>query len=196
MRCSTSSPALRESTKASKSSTATRCAITPASRRSCGSRSTGGSAGITASSLDELDLPGGPGRLPRRHVAARARVARAGVLPATAIARDAVAGARRVRHLGRARDPRRALALPAPSRFADRQRSGRGVGVLPRRTGLLDPHAGSRTAAPPRVADRGRGAVTYTAAAVLGLAFAVALDQFVLRTNLLRRKAFWTAYAI
>ena len=38
--------------------------------------------------------------------------------------------------------------------------------------------------------------MTYTVAAVLGLVFAVVLDQFVLRTNLLRRKAFWTAYAI
>ncbi|MDQ1746439.1 MAG: hypothetical protein QOD07_702 [Frankiaceae bacterium] len=38
--------------------------------------------------------------------------------------------------------------------------------------------------------------MTYTGAALLGLAFAVALDLVVLRTNLLRRKAFWTAYAI
>ena len=38
--------------------------------------------------------------------------------------------------------------------------------------------------------------MTYTVAAGLGLLFAVILDQLVLRTNLLRRKAFWAAYAI
>lgn len=38
--------------------------------------------------------------------------------------------------------------------------------------------------------------MTYTAAAVLGAVFAVALDLGLLRTNLLRRKAFWAAYAI
>jgi lycopene cyclase domain-containing protein len=37
--------------------------------------------------------------------------------------------------------------------------------------------------------------MTYTAAAVIGLLGAVALD-LVLRTHLLRRKDFWTAYAI
>lgn len=38
--------------------------------------------------------------------------------------------------------------------------------------------------------------MTYTAAALVGLGFAFALDLVMLRTNLLRRKAFWTAYAI
>jgi lycopene cyclase domain-containing protein len=38
--------------------------------------------------------------------------------------------------------------------------------------------------------------MTYTAAALLGLAGAVLLDLVVLRTHLLRRRAFWTAYAI
>jgi lycopene cyclase domain-containing protein len=38
--------------------------------------------------------------------------------------------------------------------------------------------------------------VTYTVAAVLGVLVAAGLDMFVLRTKLLRRKAFWTAYAI
>jgi lycopene cyclase domain-containing protein len=38
--------------------------------------------------------------------------------------------------------------------------------------------------------------VTYTLAAVLAVLGAVAVDQVVLRTELLRRKAFWTAYAI
>jgi len=38
--------------------------------------------------------------------------------------------------------------------------------------------------------------MTYTAAAALGVAFAVGLDLAVLRTNLLRRKGFWVAYAI
>jgi lycopene cyclase domain-containing protein len=38
--------------------------------------------------------------------------------------------------------------------------------------------------------------MTYTGAAALGVVFAVALDVAILRTNLLRRKAFWTAYAI
>ncbi len=38
--------------------------------------------------------------------------------------------------------------------------------------------------------------MTYTEAALLGVLATVALDLFVLRTDLLRRKAFWTAYAI
>lgn len=38
--------------------------------------------------------------------------------------------------------------------------------------------------------------MTYTAAAALGVAFAVLLDVAVLRTRLLVRKAFWTSYAI
>jgi lycopene cyclase domain-containing protein len=38
--------------------------------------------------------------------------------------------------------------------------------------------------------------VSYTGAALLGVVFAIALDVLVLRTNLLQRKAFWTAYAI
>ena len=38
--------------------------------------------------------------------------------------------------------------------------------------------------------------MSYTGAVVVGLAGAVALDTVVLRTMLLRRKAFWTAYAI
>ena len=38
--------------------------------------------------------------------------------------------------------------------------------------------------------------MTYTAAAALGLVFALVLDVAVLRTNLIRRKAFWTAYGI
>jgi lycopene cyclase domain-containing protein len=38
--------------------------------------------------------------------------------------------------------------------------------------------------------------VTYTDAAAIGVAFAVALDLVVLRTNLLRRKGFWASYAI
>jgi lycopene cyclase domain-containing protein len=38
--------------------------------------------------------------------------------------------------------------------------------------------------------------VTYTVAAVLGVVVAVLLDLAVLRTGLLRRRAFWTAYAI
>lgn len=38
--------------------------------------------------------------------------------------------------------------------------------------------------------------MTYTAAVLLGAAFAAVLDLAVLRTNLLRRKAFWVAYAI
>jgi lycopene cyclase domain-containing protein len=38
--------------------------------------------------------------------------------------------------------------------------------------------------------------MNYTVAAVLGVAGAVVLDLAVLRTGLLRRKAFWTAYAI
>ena len=37
--------------------------------------------------------------------------------------------------------------------------------------------------------------MTYTAAAALGVAFAIVLDAL-LRTNLLRRKAFWVAYSI
>jgi lycopene cyclase domain-containing protein len=38
--------------------------------------------------------------------------------------------------------------------------------------------------------------VTYTDAGCLGVAFAVLLDLAVLRTNLLRRKAFWASYVI
>ena len=38
--------------------------------------------------------------------------------------------------------------------------------------------------------------MTYTSAAALGLVFALVLDLALLRTKLLRRKAFWTAYAI
>jgi lycopene cyclase domain-containing protein len=38
--------------------------------------------------------------------------------------------------------------------------------------------------------------VTYTLAALLGVAAAALLDLVVLRTRLLLRKAFWTAYAI
>jgi lycopene cyclase domain-containing protein len=38
--------------------------------------------------------------------------------------------------------------------------------------------------------------VTYTVLAILGAAGAVLVDQVVWRTNLLRRKAFWTAYGL
>lgn len=38
--------------------------------------------------------------------------------------------------------------------------------------------------------------MTYTQLAVLGVAVAVLLDLAVVRTQLLRRRAFWTAYAI
>ncbi len=38
--------------------------------------------------------------------------------------------------------------------------------------------------------------MSYTALAVLGVLGAALVDQAILRTNLLRRKAFWTAYAM
>lgn len=38
--------------------------------------------------------------------------------------------------------------------------------------------------------------MTYTLTACLGALAAIGVDQLLLRTNLLRRKAFWTAYAI
>ncbi len=38
--------------------------------------------------------------------------------------------------------------------------------------------------------------MTYTAAALLGVAGAVAVDLFVLRTRLLRRRVFWATYPI
>ena len=38
--------------------------------------------------------------------------------------------------------------------------------------------------------------MSYTALAFVGVAFAVVLDLAVLRTGLLRRRVFWTAYAI
>ncbi len=38
--------------------------------------------------------------------------------------------------------------------------------------------------------------MSYTVAAVLALVTAVAVDLYLLRTKLLARKAFWTAYAI
>ena len=41
-----------------------------------------------------------------------------------------------------------------------------------------------------------RRRVTYTAASAAAVGAAVALDAGVLRTRLLRRRAFWTAYAI
>lgn len=38
--------------------------------------------------------------------------------------------------------------------------------------------------------------MTYTVLALLGVAGAALVDQAVWRTNLLRRKAFWTSYAL
>jgi lycopene cyclase domain-containing protein len=38
--------------------------------------------------------------------------------------------------------------------------------------------------------------MSYTALSVLGVVFAVAVDLALLRTRLLRRRAFWVAYAI
>ena len=38
--------------------------------------------------------------------------------------------------------------------------------------------------------------MSYTSAALLAVAVTVVIDLFVLRTRLLARKAFWTAYAI
>jgi lycopene cyclase domain-containing protein len=38
--------------------------------------------------------------------------------------------------------------------------------------------------------------VTYTGLVVLAAAVVVAVDGIILRTNLVRRKAFWTSYAI
>lgn len=38
--------------------------------------------------------------------------------------------------------------------------------------------------------------MSYTAAALLGVAGAMALDLLILRTRLLRRRIFWVAYAI
>jgi lycopene cyclase domain-containing protein len=38
--------------------------------------------------------------------------------------------------------------------------------------------------------------MSYTALACVGVVLAVLTDQLLLRTNLLRRKAFWTSYAI
>ena len=38
--------------------------------------------------------------------------------------------------------------------------------------------------------------MTYTLAALAGVGFAVLLDLGLLRTNLLRRKAFWASYTI
>jgi lycopene cyclase domain-containing protein len=38
--------------------------------------------------------------------------------------------------------------------------------------------------------------MTYTAAAALGVAFAIVLDLVVLRTKLLGRRVFWASYAI
>ena len=38
--------------------------------------------------------------------------------------------------------------------------------------------------------------MTYTQAALIGVAATIALDLYVLRTRLLTRKVFWTAYAI
>ena len=38
--------------------------------------------------------------------------------------------------------------------------------------------------------------MTYTQAALIGVAATIALDLFVLRTRLLTKRLFWTAYAI
>lgn len=38
--------------------------------------------------------------------------------------------------------------------------------------------------------------MTYTWLAIIGILFAVLLDQAILKTNLLRRKVFWVSYAI
>ena len=38
--------------------------------------------------------------------------------------------------------------------------------------------------------------MSYTAACIVGVVVALALDLFLLRTHLVRRRAFWTAYAI
>lgn len=38
--------------------------------------------------------------------------------------------------------------------------------------------------------------MTYTAAAILGVVASVVLDVVVLRTQMLRRKLFWTSYAV
>jgi lycopene cyclase domain-containing protein len=38
--------------------------------------------------------------------------------------------------------------------------------------------------------------MTYTVAALLGVAFAAVLDLLVLRTMLVRRKAFWASYVV
>ncbi|GAC1325422.1 MAG: lycopene cyclase domain-containing protein [Mycobacteriales bacterium] len=38
--------------------------------------------------------------------------------------------------------------------------------------------------------------MSYTIAAVIGVAATIALDLLVLRTRLVRRRSFWTAYAI
>ena len=38
--------------------------------------------------------------------------------------------------------------------------------------------------------------MTYTSLAIIGIAFAVVLDQLLLKTKLLRRRVFWVSYAI
>lgn len=38
--------------------------------------------------------------------------------------------------------------------------------------------------------------MSYTVLALIGVTLVVMIDQLLLRTNLLRRKAFWTAYVI
>src|SRR4051794_19556241 len=79
---------------------------------------------------------------------------------------------------------------------AARGRTSRGAALLHRRPGGSDPHAGSRTPGP-RLAGRRRGPrMTYTWLSLLGVAFAALLDLVLLRTFLLRRRAFWVAYAI
>lgn len=38
--------------------------------------------------------------------------------------------------------------------------------------------------------------MTYTQLSLIGVAFAIIMDLFILKTHLLRRRGFWTAYAI
>ncbi len=67
-----------------------------------------------------------------------------------------------------------------------------GTGLLPRHPRVLDPCPRSC----PRPQAGLEGAVNYTLTASIAVVLAVAFDCVAMRTTLIKRKAFWTAYAI
>src|SRR5687768_6183250 len=118
------------------------------------------------------------------------------VPPVAAPAADAAAGGGGLCAVGRRRDRGRALELrPGPDHrrpAARRPAPGRGA-VLCGRPDLRHPRL---RGGPRRPAQTGGRRMTYTVAALLGVAAAAAVDLFVVRTRLLTRAVFWATYPI